>query len=199
MGDVIQFGSSGISIEDFNNELKNPDAFERVATSIASICGFDSYTLNIDEISTRIRFNSPENDVLSHVRGEFNKLLVSVPASFPSELVDDFGVEPQTALELATDFSLAYGQYCYAKKKWGYKPSSFVTSQVDEVWNSRYLGVESRAFVPPYRFAGTVALQSAKVFKLPNNNLRNQPPHIAGIINPLTRTEARTLHGLLRA
>ncbi len=199
MGDVIQFGNPGISIEDFSNELKNPVAFERVATSIASFCGFDSYNLNIDEITTRIRFNSPENDVLSHVRGEFNKLLVSVPASFPSELVDDFGLEPQTALELATDFSLAYGQYCYTKKKWGYKPSSFASTQVDEVWDDRYLGIETRAFVPPYRFAGTVALQSSRVFKISACELRNQPPHIAGILNPLTRSEARTLHGLLRA
>ncbi len=199
MGDVVQFGSFGISIEDFNKELKNPDAFERVAANIASICGFDYYSLNIDEISTRIRFNAPDNDVLSHVRAGAKKLLVSVPASFPSELVDDFGLEPQTALELAADFSLAYGQYCYAKKKWGYKPSSFASSQVDEVWDDRYLGIETRAFVPPYRFAGTVALQSSRVFKISDSKLSNQPPHIAGILNPLTRSEARTLHGLLRA
>ena len=198
MGDVIPIGGSGIKIDNFHQELVNPETRERVANSIASICGFGSYELNNSGVLTHIRFNSPNNDVLSHVRTEFNKLLVSVPASFPSQLVDNLGIEPDLAIQLASDFSLAYGQYSFTKPKRGFRPQSFVSSQVNEVWDNRYLSTESRIFIPPYRFAGTVALQSSRILGVPANELRNQPPHIAGILNPLSKTEARSLHGLLR-
>ncbi len=199
MGDVVSFGNSRISIEEFDTELKNPAAFERVAESIGRICKFADYHLSTDGIDTRIRFNSPENDVLSYVRDSNRGLIVSVPGSFPQALVDGLGFDDEVAIQLATDYSLAYGQYSYCRARRKFKSPSFVGSQVDDIWQSRYLSSESRSFIPPYRFAGAVAIRSAKVLEIPISGLTNQPPHIAGILNPLSRGEARSLHGILRA
>jgi hypothetical protein len=177
--------------------LTSRGTVRRVRKGIARLFNLEDFTITNPP---RIGFagNIPQGTVHEVIdKSQLkSKRLVGVVTSpaFPEYLVE-LGLSQKEAVELAADFTLAYGiafrglLRCNVTQMQG-------NNLKPELWHPSYI---SPALALPYRLAGTVALHTQGIRPLGSDQPAPQfYPHIAGLHNPLAREQVATFHSVMK-
>ncbi len=190
--------ASGIDYPDvYEQALDDPQRRRRVANVIARLV--KKRSIEMDWENTKIVFLKDELEAGTvHVVGRNGKrLMVASSSDFPKFLLEN-EMSELMAINTAANFTLAYTVILQkiaerAKARHLTTLPTFRSSFEPRLWTPEYGIGNAAKLTTPYRAAGCVAINSLQL-STPLPGLESQPPHVAGLVNPISSDEFRQLY-----
>lgn len=200
MGELLAFGRNRKSASDWNDLFDRDAHASRVIGSVERVCG-----VGVEEQLkgvTVAMLHPMSREINVHpVSADYGRATIALPLSLPERLSDNGDLDPDQALEIAVDYAAAYGLLVRGRKMRKSPIPTFVNSQREDCWEAQPSTIATPQISVPYRFAGTIALNAQDGSE--SLEFGNPPailtPTLAGLANPLTVQEARTLHSFMSA